>query len=199
MTGQPVWPIEERPVPKGDVPGEWYSPTQPFPTKPPAYERQGVSIDDLIDFTPELRAEAVELVKRYTMGPLFTPPVVSKLEGPLGALTLTSQAARTGRAGRTIPRRICVYVFVDRRNRLAWDSCLRPPDSRRCATSPATPLRRPADRRQGSAAGGGKAFSPRQPVGRDGSAAGGRCGTGSRRCRRGPTAAAAVKAAAAEG
>ena len=55
--GQPVWPIEERPVAKGDVPGEWYSPTQPFPTKPPAYDRQGVSLDDLIDFTPELKAQ----------------------------------------------------------------------------------------------------------------------------------------------
>ena len=62
VTGQPVWPIEERPVEKGDVPGEWYSPTQPFVTKPPPFERQGVSIDDLIDFTPELRAEAVKLV-----------------------------------------------------------------------------------------------------------------------------------------
>ena len=64
VTGQPVWPIEERPVEKGDVPGEWYSPTQPFVTKPPAFERQGVSIDDLIDFTPELQAEAVKLVSR---------------------------------------------------------------------------------------------------------------------------------------
>src|SRR5438034_1050195 len=62
VTGQPVWPIEERPVPKGDVPGEWYSPTQPHPTKPPAYERQGVTIEDLVDFTPELRAEAMTLV-----------------------------------------------------------------------------------------------------------------------------------------
>ena len=60
VTGQPVWPIEERPVEKGDVPGEWYSPTQPFVTKPPAFDRQGVSIDDLIDFTPELQAEARE-------------------------------------------------------------------------------------------------------------------------------------------
>ena len=60
-TGQPVWPIEERPVPKGDVPTEWYAPTQPFVTKPPAYDRQGVSNDDLIDFTPELRAEALQL------------------------------------------------------------------------------------------------------------------------------------------
>ena len=60
VSGEPVWPIEERPAPQGDVPGEWYSPTQPFPTQPPAYNRQGSSIDDLIDFTPELRAEAVE-------------------------------------------------------------------------------------------------------------------------------------------
>ena len=82
VTGQPIWPIEERPVPQGDVPGEWYSPTQPFPTKPPPYERTGVSTDDLIDFTPELRAEALELVKKYKMGPMFTPPVVSKAGRP---------------------------------------------------------------------------------------------------------------------
>ena len=98
VTGEPVWPIEERPVPKGDVPGEWYSPTQPFPTKPPAYDRQGVSIDDLIDFTPELRAEALKVVARYKIGPIFTPPVVSKLEGPLATLTCRRSAARTGRA-----------------------------------------------------------------------------------------------------
>ena len=60
-TGKPIWPIEERPVEKGDVPGEWYSPTQPFPTKPPAFDRQGVSLDDLIDFTPELKAEGQKL------------------------------------------------------------------------------------------------------------------------------------------
>ena len=65
-TGEPIWPIEERPVPKGDAPGEWYSPTQPFPTKPPAYDGQGLSVDDLIDFTPELRAEAVKLRRRAT-------------------------------------------------------------------------------------------------------------------------------------
>src|SRR5580704_4767842 len=87
VTGQPVWPIEERPVPKGDVPGEWYSPTQPFPTKPPAYDNQGVSIDQLIEFTPELRAEAVKLVSKYRIGPLFTPPSVSKADGTLGAIT----------------------------------------------------------------------------------------------------------------
>jgi quinoprotein glucose dehydrogenase len=69
VTREPIWPIEERSVPQGDVPGEWYSRTQPFPTKPPPYERTGVSTDDLIDFTPGLRAEAVELVKKYKMGP----------------------------------------------------------------------------------------------------------------------------------
>ena len=63
-TGQPVWPIEERPVAKGDVPTEWYSPTQPFVTKPPAFDRQGVTLDDLIDFTPELQAEAVKLASQ---------------------------------------------------------------------------------------------------------------------------------------
>ncbi|MBO9670419.1 MAG: PQQ-binding-like beta-propeller repeat protein [Sphingobium sp.] len=77
-TGKPIWPIVERPVEAGDVPGEWYARTQPVPSKPPAYDSQGVSIDDLIDFTPELRAKAVELVKNYKIGPLFTPPVVSK-------------------------------------------------------------------------------------------------------------------------
>jgi quinoprotein glucose dehydrogenase len=90
VTGQPVWPIEERPVPKGDVPTEWYAPTQPFPTKPPAFDRQGITLDDLIDFTPELRAEAVKLAARYKLGPIFTPAVVSKFEGPLGTLMLPS-------------------------------------------------------------------------------------------------------------
>src|SRR5689334_13601553 len=88
VTGQPVWPIEERPVEKGTVPGEWYSPTQPFPTKPPIYSRNGVSIDDLIDFTPALRERAKEIVSHYHLGPVYTPPIVSKLEGPLGTLTM---------------------------------------------------------------------------------------------------------------
>jgi quinoprotein glucose dehydrogenase len=66
------------------------SPTQPFVTKPPAYDRQGFSLDDVIDWTPELRAEAVKLVSRYKIGPLFTPPVVSRWEGPLGTIMLPS-------------------------------------------------------------------------------------------------------------
>ena len=73
-TGEPVWPIEERPVEPGDIPGEWYAPTQPFPTKPPPFDQQGTSVDDLIDFTPELRQEALEIFEQYVTGPLFTAP-----------------------------------------------------------------------------------------------------------------------------
>ncbi len=91
VTGKPVWPIEERPVPQGDVPGEYYSKTQPIPTKPPAYDRQGVTADDLIDFTPELRREALEIASWHKLGPLFTPPVVSNIDGPLGTLMAPSQ------------------------------------------------------------------------------------------------------------
>src|SRR4029453_14632074 len=65
VTGRPVWPIEERPVPKGDVPGEWYSATQPFPTKPPAYARQAVTPDELVDFTPELKAQALKNLEQF--------------------------------------------------------------------------------------------------------------------------------------
>ena len=74
-TGEPIWPIEERPVPQSEVPGEELSPTQPFPTRPAAYEMQGLTEDDLIDFTPELRAEALEIVQNYRIGPIFNPPI----------------------------------------------------------------------------------------------------------------------------
>jgi quinoprotein glucose dehydrogenase len=89
-TGKPIWPIEERPVPQSDVPGEKTSRTQPFPTKPEPFDRQGVSIDSLIDFTPELRAEAVELVKDYKIGPIFTPPELARPNGPIATLILPS-------------------------------------------------------------------------------------------------------------
>jgi quinoprotein glucose dehydrogenase len=128
-TGQPVWPIEERPVPKGDVPGEWYSPTQPFPSKPPAFDRQGVSLDDLIDFTPELKAEAVQFVSKYKIGPIFTPPVVSKWDGPRATLILP---AATGGAnwqgGSYDPDTHIMYVFS---NTQASALGLVPPDERR--------------------------------------------------------------------
>jgi quinoprotein glucose dehydrogenase len=99
VTGEPVWPIEERPVPQSDVPGEKTSPTQPFPTKPPAYARQYLKIpDDLIDFTPEMRAEARDNVARYKTGPMFLPPIVgdSKI---LAALTLGTAGGGTNWPG----------------------------------------------------------------------------------------------------
>ena len=73
-TGEPVWPIEERAVPPSTIPGERASPTQPFPTRPAPFEPQGISDDTLIDFTPELRAEALELLSKYDYGALYTPP-----------------------------------------------------------------------------------------------------------------------------
>ena len=76
VTGEPVWPIVELPVPPSLVPGERASPTQPFPTWPLPFERQGITANDLIDFTPELRAEAIEILGGYVFGPIFTPPSV---------------------------------------------------------------------------------------------------------------------------
>ncbi|HTS61871.1 MAG TPA: PQQ-binding-like beta-propeller repeat protein [Candidatus Acidoferrales bacterium] len=80
VSGKPVWPIEERTVPKSDVPGEQAWPTQPFPTKPPPFTGQGVAIDDAFDLTPELKAEAQAEMRKFRLGPMFTPP---SLEGTL--------------------------------------------------------------------------------------------------------------------
>ncbi len=112
VTGQPVWPIEERPVAKGDVPGEWYAPTQPFPTRPPAYDRQGVSENDLVDFTPEIKAEALKVASRYKLGPLFTPPVVSTWPGPLATLMLPSAGGGSNWFGGSFdPETKMLYTF----------------------------------------------------------------------------------------
>jgi glucose dehydrogenase len=90
VTGEPVWPIVERPVPPSSVPGEQASPTQPFPTKPPAFDRQGITEDDLIDFTPELRKEALDIVKPFLLGPLYTPPSIRSddADGKKGTFTV---------------------------------------------------------------------------------------------------------------
>lgn len=99
ITGEPVWPIEERPVPQSTVPGEKTSPTQPFPTKPPAYAKNYVAVpDDLIDFTPQLRAEAVAAVAAYKHGPLYNPPVVANAEF-IGAMQLGNAAGGTNWPG----------------------------------------------------------------------------------------------------
>ncbi len=113
-TGKPVWPIEERPVPAGNVPNEWYAPTQPFVTKPPAYDVQGFSIDDLIDYTPELRAQAVEIVKNYQIGPIFTPPVVSTWPRPLATLMMPSATGGANWQGGSLdPDTNMFYIFTN--------------------------------------------------------------------------------------
>ena len=101
VTGQPVWPIEERPAPKGDVPGEWYAATQPFPTKPPAYARNSLKVpDDLIDFTPEMRAQALKQIARYTVGPwMYNPPVLGNVNGILGAINMGNAVGGTNWPG----------------------------------------------------------------------------------------------------
>ncbi len=102
VTGTPVWPIEERPVPRSDVPGEASWPTQPFPTRPPAFESQGVTLDDAFDATPELKAAAQAELKKYRLGPLYTPPSMQGtvvLPGVIGGANWGGAAfdAETGR------------------------------------------------------------------------------------------------------
>jgi quinoprotein glucose dehydrogenase len=111
VTGQPVWPIEERPVPPSDVPGEHASRTQPFPTKPAPFEYQGVKIEDLIDFTPELRAMAVEAIKRFRIGPLYTPPSLRVEGGTQGTLARPSASGGANWTGAAVdPETGILYV-----------------------------------------------------------------------------------------
>jgi quinoprotein glucose dehydrogenase len=120
ITGKPVWPIPERKVEKGDAPGEWYSPTQPIPTRPAAYARTGVSADDLIDFTPALHQRALDIVKNYKMGPIYTPPVLSQRPGPLATLSLGPANGGTNWPGGSFnPENHTAYIF-------ACNSCLQP-------------------------------------------------------------------------
>lgn len=111
VTGEPVWPIEERSVPQSTVPGEQTAPTQPFPTRPPPFERQGVTEDDLIDFTPELRAGAIEILKQYAWGPMFTPPIVIGDGGRKGTLQLPGPAGGANWGGAAVdPETGILYV-----------------------------------------------------------------------------------------
>jgi quinoprotein glucose dehydrogenase len=113
ITGQPIWPIEEKPVPQSDVPGEKTAATQPFPTKPPAYARQAVTESELIDFTPELHMQALEQLKAYKNGPMFNPPVVSRIQGPLAAMTLGTAAGGTNWPGGSLdPETGIAYVHA---------------------------------------------------------------------------------------
>ena len=112
ITGEPIWPIEERPIEQSDVPGELLSATQPYPTKPPAYDRQGVSLDDLVDFTPELRRRAEEIAARHRIGPIFTPVTVSEADGVIGTLMLPSAGGGTNWPGGSIdPETGIAYLY----------------------------------------------------------------------------------------
>ena len=89
VTGEPIWPVEERPVPGSDTPGEWTSPTQPFPTKPAPFDRQGFQEEDLLDFTPEIRAQAAAVTRNFRLGPIYTPPSLEEHpDGTKGTISL---------------------------------------------------------------------------------------------------------------
>lgn len=130
LTGEPVWPIEELPVPAGDVPGEWYAPTQPFPTRPAPFDRQGVSEDDIIDFTPELRAAAMEAVSEFRFGPnLYTPPsLVDAADGTRGVLSLPSATGGANWEGAAMDPETGI-IYVPSRTALAILSVDNDPDS----------------------------------------------------------------------
>ncbi len=120
ITGKPVWDIPEKPVEAGNVPGEWYSKTQPFPSKPPIYSRNGVLESDIIDFTPELHKQAMEIVSKYKIGPVFTPPSLSTIGGPLATLTLGTASGGTNWPGASFdPETHIVYAY-------ACNACLTP-------------------------------------------------------------------------
>jgi quinoprotein glucose dehydrogenase len=111
VTGKPVWPIVEKPVPQSDAPGEKTSPTQPFPTRPAPYARLEFKTEDLIDFTPGLHAKALEALKPFKVGAMFAPPVVSRVEGPIKTLTLNNGAGGTNWTGGAYdPETHTVYV-----------------------------------------------------------------------------------------
>jgi len=108
-SGKPVWPIEERPVEKGTLPTEWYSPTQPIPTRPPAFERNGFSADYVLDFTPELKAEGLKTISQYKIGPVFTPPIARGDGGKIGTLYIPNGANWPG--GSLDPDTNMLYVY----------------------------------------------------------------------------------------
>ncbi len=112
-TGEPIWPIPEVPVKPGDVPDEWYSPTQPIPTKPPAYDRQNVGDDDLVDFTPAIKARAMAIANKYARSEgVFQAPVMATYEGKWGTLTLPGAQGGTNWPGGCFdPETKIAYIY----------------------------------------------------------------------------------------
>jgi quinoprotein glucose dehydrogenase len=130
VTGEPIWPIVERPVPAGDVPGEWYSPTQPFPTRPAAFDRQGFTEDDLIDFTPEVRAMALDAIQGYRLSPsLYSPPsLAAAADGTRGLLSLPSSTGGANWEGSAIDPETGI-IYVPSRTQLQVLSLAKNPES----------------------------------------------------------------------
>ncbi|OFW02172.1 MAG: hypothetical protein A3I61_06745 [Acidobacteria bacterium RIFCSPLOWO2_02_FULL_68_18] len=142
VTGRPVWPIEERPVPQTDVPGEWTSPTQPIPARPPAFDRVGFTDDDLIDFTPALRQEAIELLRPYRMGPPYLPPsLMDAPDGTKGAIMLPgNRGGANWNGGAVDPETGYVYVSSVTRPTLLQLVKMEKTDLNYVATALAPPL-----------------------------------------------------------
>jgi quinoprotein glucose dehydrogenase len=113
VTGQPVWPIEERPVPQGKVPTEWYAPTQPFVTRPAAYDRQGIRDEDVLDWTPEIKEEALRVLKlhKYSDNP-FEPPIERGQDGYFGMFMMPGNNGGTNWEGGAFdPETKIAYIF----------------------------------------------------------------------------------------
>jgi quinoprotein glucose dehydrogenase len=128
ITGKPVWPIEERPVPQSDVPGEKTSKTQPFPTKPPAYARNFMKIpDDLIDFTPEMRAQALDQISRYRVNGMYLPPMVGDPKTFLGAINLGNASGGTNWPGAGFDPETNVFYSQAQQNAVTPISLRTPP------------------------------------------------------------------------
>ena len=125
--GNPVWPIEDRPVPQSDVPGEKTSPTQRFPTKPPAFDRQGMTREDVIDFTPETRELALKAIEGFRLGPVFTPPsIVDAAKGLKGTLTFPGSGGANWEGGAFDPETGFLYVASATRSDTAVYGVMKP-------------------------------------------------------------------------
>ena len=138
VTGTPVWPIVERPVPASTTPGERASATQPIPTRPAPFDRQGLTTDDLIDFTPALRAEALAIAKRYVLGPVFTPPSIAarrsrRHQGNAAAARRDRRCAVHRRRLRSRHRTCCTSRRSRRRSWPIWCRAIPRPDCATCA------------------------------------------------------------------
>jgi quinoprotein glucose dehydrogenase len=126
--GKPVWPIPEKKVAKGNVPGEWYSSTQPIPSAPPPFAKQGVTVNDLVDFTPQIKARALEIASHYHLGPLYDPPPLVN-DKIFGALNLPGLQGGINWPGASYdPESHLLYLFA--KNQFEVTGVVQGPDGR---------------------------------------------------------------------